>query len=234
LQIDVECRPSYGMAVVKLDKGEKITTESSAMVAMTKGLSAETHFNGAGGGGLIEWIQAALTGLARKFLAGETMFANTYTAGKDGQQLLLAPAMVGDVVDIKLDPEGQKSIIVQASSYLGNTPKVQVDLIWGGFTMLFGGGGAFFLKCKGQGDLLISAYGGVEKVEVDGGYIVDTGHVVGWEGDLTYSLRKAGGWKSAMLSGEGLVIEFKGKGTVWMQTRNMDAFVGWISPMLPA
>jgi uncharacterized protein (TIGR00266 family) len=232
LQIDIESRPSYGMAVVKLDKGDRITTESSAMVAMTKGLTTDTHFNGAGEGGLIDWLQAAITGLVRKFVAGETMFANTYSASTDGQQLMLSPAMVGDVVHVKLGDD-TKSVTIQAEAYLASGPKVSMNLIWGGFTMLFGGGGAFFMKCSGAGDLLLSAYGGVEKIEVDGGYIVDTGHVVAWEGPLTYSLRKAGGWKSAMLSGEGMVIEFKGKGTVWLQTRNLGAFIGWISPMLP-
>jgi uncharacterized protein (AIM24 family) len=37
-----------------------------------------------------------------------------------------------------------------------------------------------------------------------------------------------------VLSGEGLVLEFTGKGTVWLQTRNLSALVGWISPHLPS
>ncbi len=231
MQIEVEARPSYGMATVTLNKGDKITAESSSMVAMSSGLGIETHFNGAGGGGFGDWVQAAFTGLVRRFMAGETMFVNTFTGTKDGQQVMLAPSMVGDVEHIVLD--GQRKIVVQASSYLASGKGITIDLIWGGFAMLFGGEGAFFLQCKGTGDLLINAYGGIEKLEIDGGYIVDSGHVVAWEGDLKYSIRKAGGWKSAMLSGEGLVLEFKGKGTLWMQTRNLSAFVGWISPFLP-
>ena len=231
MQIDLEARPSYGLAVVTLNKGEKITAESSAMVAMSKGLASDTHFNGAGSGGAVDWLKAAAAGLARKFLAGETMFANTFTASQDGQQLMLAPALIGDVEHVKLD--GARAITVQATSYLASTPGVTTSLVWGGLSMLFGGEGAFFLKCTGTGDLLVNAYGGIEKIEVEGGYIVDSGHVVAWEGDLAYSLRKAGGWKSAMLSGEGLVLEFKGKGTIWMQTRNLGAFIGWISPFLP-
>ncbi len=232
MQIEIEARPSYGLAVVTLAKGERITSESSAMVAMSKGLATETGFNGAGSGGLVDWLKAALTGLARKFLAGETMFANTFTATADGQQVMLAPAMIGDVEHLAMD--GSRKVIVQASSYLASTPGVNVSLVWGGLSMLFGGEGAFFLACSGNGDLLMNAYGGIEEIEVDGGYIIDSGHVVAWEGSLSYSLRKAGGWKSAMLSGEGLVIEFTGKGKVWMQTRNLGAFVGWISPFFPA
>ena len=35
MQIELEAKPSYGMAVVTLDSGESITAESGAMVAMS-------------------------------------------------------------------------------------------------------------------------------------------------------------------------------------------------------
>ena len=63
--------------------------------------------------------------------------------------------------------------------------------------------------------------------------VVDTGHVVAWEGDLRYAIRRAGGLKSTLFSGEGLVLEFTGQGTVWLQTRNLGAFLSWITPFLP-
>ena len=179
----------------------------------------------------MDWLQAAFVGLVRKFLAGETMFVNTYTAKSDGQQVMLAPALSGDVIQVELD--GSRAVTVQAGSYLASTRGVKEDLIWGGFSMLFSGEGAFFLKCSGVGDLLINSYGAIEKVEVNGSYKVDTGHVVAFEGDLTYTIRKAGGWAASFLSGEGLVLEFTGTGTVWLQTRNLSALVGWISPFLP-
>jgi len=231
MQIEVEARPSYGLAVVQLDKGDALVAEAGAMVAMDPGLGVETGFMGVGGGGLVEWIKAALAGLARKFLAGESMFVNTFKAKTaDGGKVMLAPSMVGDIAHVPLD---NSKIIVQAESYLASSPKVKVGLIWGGISMLFSGEGAFFLECKGQGDLLINSYGAIEKVEIDGAYVVDTGHVVAWEGDLKYNLKKAGGWKSAMFSGEGMVLEFKGTGTVWLQTRNVGSFVSWISPFFP-
>jgi len=229
MNIDLESRPSYGMAVVHLDKGEKIVSESGAMVAMSTQIAVDTHFNGAGGGGFIDWLKAALAGLARKFLAGETMFVNSFTAQADGQQVMLAPAMVGDVVHLELGAD--ESVTVQAESYLASTRRVKVGLIWGGISMLLSGEGAFFLKCQGPGHLFINSYGAVEKVEVDGGYTVDTGHVVGWQGDLKYRMKKAGGFMASVTSGEGFVIEFTGKGTVWLQTRNIGSFVGWLSPL---
>jgi len=231
MRIEIEARPSYGMATVHLDQGETFIAESGAMVAMSPKLAVDTKFNGTGGGGPFGWAMAALTGLARKVFAGESMFVNHFCATSSGQQVMVAPVLVGDVEHLALS--GNK-ITVQSTSYLGSTPGVRVGMVWGGFSMLFSREGAFFLECQGQGDLVINSYGAIEKVEVDGGYTVDTGHVVAWEGDLTYSLGRAGNWKSTMLSGEGLVMRFSGQGTVWLQTRNLGALLGWIRPQLPA
>ena len=228
MNIEISSRPSYGMATVTLDKGETLVAESGSMVAMNGKLNVDTKFNGTGTGGFMDWIQAAFTGLVRKFFAGETMFVNHFTATEDGQEVMLAPALVGDVDHIQLD--GQRAITVQASSYLASTPGISVDLIWGGFAMLFGGEGAFFLRCRGTGDVLMNAYGAITKVEVDGKYRVDTGHVVAFEGDLKYAIKRAGGLKSTLFSGEGLVMEFTGTGTLWLQTRNLSTFISWILP----
>lgn len=231
MQIELESRPSFGMAVITLDSGEEVTAESGSMVAMSNQLTVDTTFNGTGGGGFMDFLQAMFVGLIRKFLGGETMFVNTFKATAPGQQVMLSPALSGDVVQVSLD--GQRSIIVQAGSYLASTKGVKEDLIWGGFSMLFSGEAPFFLKCSGLGELLINSYGAIEKVEIDGSYKVDTGHVVAFEGDLDYKLEKAGSWAASFLSGEGFVLEFSGKGTVWLQTRNLSTLVGWITPFLP-
>ena len=230
MKIDVESRPSYGLAVVTLDQGETFLSESGAMVAMSSNLAVDTKFNGTGTG-FFGFLKAMMAGLARKFLAGESMFVNEFTAKSDGQQVMLAPTLVGDVERIRMKDD--RAVTVQATSYLASGSDVNVALVWGGFSMLFGGEGAFFLKCTGTGPLLINAYGAIEKIEVTDGYIVDTGHVVGWEGDLTYKIKKAGGWKSTLLSGEGLVLEFSGTGTLWLQTRNLSSLLGWLTPQLP-
>ncbi|MEE2829330.1 MAG: TIGR00266 family protein [Myxococcota bacterium] len=231
MRIDVESRPSYGMAVVHLERGETFIAESGSMVAMSPSLAVDTRFNGTGKSGAIGWVKAAVTGLARKFFAGESMFVNHYRASSGGQTVFVAPAMVGDVEHLSLDGS---SLTVQATSYLGSTPDVDVSLIWGGLQMLFSGEGAFFLRCSGTGELLVNSYGAIEKVTVDGSYTVDTGHLVAFEGQLSYQLRKAGNWKSTLLSGEGLVMSFEGQGTLWLQTRNLRSTLSWVRPQLPS
>ena len=132
-----------------------------------------------------------------------------------------------------IDLDKQRSITVQSTSYLASTKGIMTDLIWGGFSRLFSKEGAFFLRCKGSGTVLINAYGAIEKREIDGKIRVDSGHVVAFEGNLTHSIRRVGGWKSTLFSGEGLVLEFSGQGTLWLQTRNMAGLIPWITPSLP-
>jgi uncharacterized protein (AIM24 family) len=38
--------------------------------------------------------------------------------------------------------------------------------------------------------------------------------------------------KSLLFSGEGLVLEFTGRGKLWIQSRNINQLVGWITPLL--
>lgn len=228
MQVSVQARPSFAMAEVTLERGESLVAEGSAMVSMSPALAVTTTVHGAHGAGLFGALTAMFVALVRKWLAGEGMVVNVFQATAPDQKVMLAPAMVGDLVHVSLD--GSRKITVQAGSFVACSPAVKQRLVWGGLAMLFSGEGAFFLECSGKGDLLFNSYGGLEEVEVDGKYVVDSGHVAAWEGPMSYSLRKAGGWGTAVLSGEGLVVEFSGKGKVWLQTRNLASLVSWISP----
>ena len=78
----------------------------------------------------------------------------------------------------------------------------------------------------------MSGLGKVVEIPIDGSYTVDTGHVVCFDGALDFKLKKAGGFKSLVFSGEGLVLEFRGRGRLWIQSRNVQQMVGWITPLL--
>ena len=105
---------------------------------------------------------------------------------------------------------------------------------WGGLRGLLAKEGFFFLGVTGHGDLWFTSYGGIEAVDVNGSYLIDNGNLVGYEGNLTMNIKSAGGGLLGfMASGEGLVCEFNGQGRIYIQTRNLQSLVGWLSPMLP-
>ena len=231
MQAQIDHQPSFAWLKVHLEPGEVIQAEAGAMVTMTPGLPMSTHLN-SGQGGLFRKITAFFVALVRKFIGGETFFVNRF-GGEGGGEVVLAPALSGDITNITMTP-ATPPIIIQTGAYLASTGDIDTKLRWGGLRGLFGGEGLFFLECSGNGELFINSYGGIIEIPCNGRYIVDTGHIVAFDADLNFKIKAPGGGMLGFLgSGEGLVMEFHGQGTIYMQSRNVSALVGWVSPMLP-
>ncbi|MBN2803976.1 MAG: TIGR00266 family protein [Deltaproteobacteria bacterium] len=228
----IEFGPAYAMSTISLEPGESITVEAGSMVGMSDGLQIKTSIGG-NKTGFFGKVLNFLSAFIRKLLGGESFFLNTYTPpeGQPGQ-ILVAPALSGDIIHYNLD--GNRSLIIQATSYLASSGDVEIKTKFGGIKSLFSGEGAFWLNAKGTGDIWVNCYGAIHEIDVEGKYTVDTGHIVAFDDTLDYKIKGAGGLKSTLLSGEGLVCEFNGNGKLFIQSRNLDSMVGWITPRLPA
>ena len=67
-----------------------------------------------------------------------------------------------------------------------------------------------------------------------GTQVVDTGHVVAFDPSLDFKIRSPGGGLLGLFaSSEGLVMEFSGRGTVTLQSRNTSTLAEWLTPRLP-
>ncbi len=221
MEYDIDHRPSYALITAELNQGDSLVSEAGAMVSHTDGIEIETSADG-----------GMLSSLKRKAFGGESFFMNTFTAERPGH-VTLAPPLPGDVIQYGLN---QNTLYVQSGSFVAAEPNVDIDTEFGGGKTFFGGEGLFLLKLTGAGSTFLSSYGAIEAKELDPGesYTVDTGHIVAFEGTTDFDVRKVGGLKSTLFSGEGLVCEFTGPGTVWLQTRSPDAFISWLAPNLPS
>jgi uncharacterized protein (TIGR00266 family) len=220
MQTEIMYGPAYSAAKVVLGTGETVRAEAGAMLAMSPGVTMETSTQG-----------GVMKGLRRSLLGGESFFMNTFTAQADGAELWLAPPLAGDVVSWPI----QGSLFVQSGSFLASSAGLEVDSSWGGSKTFFSREGLFMLRISGQGDLLLSSYGAIHAIDLEPGqtYTVDTGHMVAWTEGVGYAVRKVGGWKSTLLSGEGFVCDLAGPGRIYIQTRSQDAFLDWLIPKLP-
>jgi uncharacterized protein (TIGR00266 family) len=231
MQCSIEHGPAFAWLRVELGPGESIQAEAGSMLLRSPKLEMETKLNAGRRAGVFRLICAFLVALIRKFFGGETMFVNEFH-GAHGGEVVLAPALAGQIMQRSL--EGSRTLFVQAGSYLASTGSVDTRVRFGGLRTLFGGEGLVLLECSGTGDVFVNSYGGITEIRVQERFIVDTGHIVAFDGALDFSVRSIGGLKSFLFSGEGLVCEFRGKGTVYVQSRNLGALIGWISPMLPS
>lgn len=230
MQHQIEYGPSFAWLKVQLDPNEMIQAEAGAMVRQTPGLNMDTRLNASRNAGFFAKFKAFFAAIARKFLGGETMFVNDFH-GPQGGEVVLAPSLSGHIMHQRLD--GQRKLLIQASSYLASTGSVVTKLRFGGLKSMFGGEGLVLQECSGQGDVWINSYGGITEVPVNGKFVVDTGHIVAFDSTLNFKLKGvSGGIKSFFFSGEGLVCEFSGQGRVWIQSRNLSALVGWLTPFL--
>lgn len=221
MNVEILYKPSYSLGVITLAGGEEVRVEGGAMVSMSSGITLTT---GATGG--------ILKSLGRALLGGESFFQNTYVAPANGGEVTVAPALPGDLFTLDLQNE---SLLVQSGSYVASETGIAVDTKWGGAKTFFASEGLIMLRAQGRGKLLLSSFGAIHEVNLGTGqrYTVDTGHLVAFTDGIGFQVRRIGGVKSTLFSGEGLVVDLTGPGRVLMQTRSSDAFLAWLIPKLP-
>jgi uncharacterized protein (TIGR00266 family) len=214
-------QPAFSLAVIRLQPEQSIQAEAGAMVSMSANIELQSQMKG------------GLFGAIKRAAGGESAFVSTFTARGGPGEVTFAPGAPGDIAAIEMD---NQSFYVQSSSYLAGDASLTVDTKWGGAKSFFGGEGLFVMLVQGRGLLLVSSFGAIHRKTLQPGehYVVDTGHLVAWEGTTQYTLRKAAaGFFRSMMSGEGIVAEFTGPGELLIQTRNLAALAGLLKPFFP-
>lgn len=230
MQHQIKYQPAFSMLQLNLAPSEVVIAEAGSMVARSSNLQMEVKLNAGRNAGFFAKMKAFFIALIRKFVGGETFFVNHFSSPQGGW-VWLAPALSGDVRHIRLQGN---AMLFSAGAYLASMGEVDLKMRWGGLRAIFAKEGAFFVEASGNGDLWVTSYGAIEEVACNGTYIVDNGHIVGFDSSLKFKIRSAGGGLMGLFaSGEGLVCEFEGQGRILLQTRNLGALVEWLSPMLP-
>jgi uncharacterized protein (TIGR00266 family) len=180
LRHEILYQPSFSLAVVHLERGEQIMAESGAMVSMSPTIKLEAQMSGGG-----------VMGAFKSALGGESLFRTTFTAESGPGEVTLAPGSVGDIMAVQL---GGGGLFVQPGSYLAGDPRLTIG-VQGSMRGMLSGEGLFLLSIQGSGLLLVSSFGAIHAKDLAVGeeYIVDTGHIVAFDGSVQYRIEKAVG-----------------------------------------
>ena len=145
--------------------------------------------------------------LKRSAVGGESFFVTSYSSASEGSWVDVA----------------------------ANESSVAMDTKWGGKKNLFGGEGGFIAHMTGDGQIVVASYGAIDLHQLQAGesVTVDSGHLVAYDDTIDMKDRTAGGFSTAMKSGEGMVVELTGPGRVWTQSRNPNGLIGWLTTALP-
>lgn len=210
-----------GMVEFELDRGERVTAESGAMVYMRGNLETKTGFRK---GGLFKTLKSSVLG-------GESFFVNDFVAHEDGCGLGLTGNVLGHIRALSVSD----GYIIQSGSYIASTGDLTLDTKWQGFAKGLFGTNLFMLKTVGRGKVFVEGWGGILEKELESGerMVLDNYHLVAMTPGATYKITKHGGIKTTVFGGEALVMEITGPGKVYYQTKNLREFARAIAPYLP-
>src|SRR5690349_17626020 len=170
MDVQVRHNPSFAVVRCTMAGGEAVRAESGAMMATSDGVSVEAKMQG----GLMK-------SLRRSVLGGESLFITTYTAPAAGGWVDVAANLPGDVTARGVSAAG--ALLISRGSYLASEGGVDIDTKWGGFKNLFGGEGGFLVRASGDGDVVLSCYGALDRLQLASGeqVVVDSGHMVAFD-----------------------------------------------------
>lgn len=223
MRIEKRYGPAATALICHLENGERLVAESGAMMALQGKFDIETTTRQNGEGGLLKGL--------KRMLSRQSFFMNHFTARTAGEIWLGSP-LPGDMFHHSMNGE---KIVVTGGNFLASAGNISIDLEWQGLKSFFSGENLFWIKARGHGELLASSFGFIYQIEVDGEYIVDTGHIVAFEETLNFEISRASrNWLEAYLSGEGFVCRFKGRGKLWCQSHNPRSYGLELRPYLRA
>ena len=166
MQIEIRNRPAFANMLVRLMGGDRIVAESDAMASMSSSITLRTRWNG-----------GFLGAVLRKLFGGESLFVNEFTTASAGDLVLTQP-LPGDIECVEL--KGQ-SLFLQAGAFLACEPNVNLSVRYAGLRSWIGREGLFRLQVSGQGRVWFGAYGGIVVKDIEGEYVVDSGHLVAYD-----------------------------------------------------
>lgn len=220
MEIQIRNRPSFANLLVRLSRGDRIVAEASAMASMSSSIAIATRFSGG------FW-----RALLRRLFGGESLFVNEFSLPPDAAldkpgELVLTQPFPGDIECLTLRGT---SLYLQPGAFLACDPDVVLGLGYAGLASLIAREGLFRLQVHGNGRVWFGAYGGIMSKDIDGEYIVDSGHLVAYEPTIALHLGMAGGIFTSIFGGEGLVLRLRGKGRIYLQSRSLAGLASWVN-----
>ena len=216
---------------VAMRRGDKIFCESNAMVMMEDPLELKGRLQG----GLMQ-------SLLRRFANEESLFQQHIEAVRGDGDCLLSAALDGDMQILDV---GATQYLLSDGAFVAAHDSVEVKArlnssLGGAF---FGNTGGFLvMETSGQGQVVVAGCGTLFEIEVEPNkeIVIDNGHVVCWESRLNYSLSVStsqssgllGNLMNSVMSGEGMVLRFSGKGKVVICSRNRQNLLAWLQSKL--
>ena len=218
---------------VELDPNETVIAEAGAMVYMEEAIAFETKMGD--GSELDQGLMSKLLSAGTRLITGESLFLTHFThrGGYGKSKVAFSAPYPGTIIPINLGtmPAG---LIVQKDGFLAAARGTKISLHFNQKfgAGLFGGEGFILQKLTGDGKAFVHAGGTIIEKHLNNELLrVDTGCVVAFEPGIDFSVARAGGLKSMIFGGEGLLLAtLRGTGRVWLQSMPIKKLIRALAP----
>ena len=190
--------------VISLQKDEKLITEKGAMICCDGEYQFENKLE----------IQSYKNWIAKLF-GGKSLSYNIYTALED-LKITLAPKDSAEIFSMPITPENP--ILFEPNLHFARTTGVRLALDKRNLKSTLNDG--LKLKATGTGTLFLKGYGRIihQSVDTEKPIYIDEQALIAFEESLEIKTISKG-LKELVTSGEGFLFSVKGKGNIWLQSR---------------
>ena len=215
---------SFPVVVCDVEAEQAVRCQRGAMAWMSDNMEMSTKSGGLGKA-------------FGKFMTGESIFENIYTAKGGAGSITFSSGVPGEILPIELN--GSNNIVAQKSSYLASDNTVSMEIFFQKKfgTGVFGGEGFIMQKFTGNGTVLIQAGGSLIDYVLQPGQtiIVQTGTLCAMDSTVSMDIVTVKGLGNMLAGGEGFFnTKLTGPGKVWLQTMSLVELAGAISPYIPS
>ena len=217
MKVEILNQPNTAIAHIQLAIDEEIVAQAGSVMIMSNQLKINTIMQRGS-----EKIADNKKNNAKNTSNEKFLFLNSFKAKETEGEIYLATPLIGEIF---VHTMSKYKLIVRINSYLASSSKIEIFSGFDKFKSLFSNESNSWLSLVGEGTVLISAFGRVTEVDVEGEYIINLENVIAFENSLNFKLIPSQSilFQSLIGNKENL-CHFNGKGKVICQTHRTKAF----------
>lgn len=218
MQVKLTNSPQMAIAHITLEPDEELFAQNGSLVTMTAGMNVRSLMRRSSEGGKHN---------SNKRFQAKTLFLNNYHSGEDGGEVYLAPALIGNLGYYQLNSH---KLIIRQSAYLASSGKIEIFM---GYRSPLKNETNTWLSLVGKGDVIMSGFGGIYDIKVDGKYTINCDHLIAFENTLKFqAVNNQPSWQKLLFPNQEILYEFRGTGRILCQTHRPFAFAQKIGQQL--
>lgn len=217
MKVEILNQPNTAIAHIQLEIDEEIVAQAGSVMIMSNQLKINTIMQRGS-----EKIADNKKNNAKNTSKEKFLFLNSFKAKETEGEIYLAPPLIGEIF---VHTMSKYKLIVRINSYLASSSKIEIFSGFDKFKSLFSNESNSWLSLVGEGTVLISAFGRVTEVDVEGEYIINLENVIAFENSLNFKLIPSQSiWFQSLIGNKENLCHFNGKGKVICQTHRTKAF----------